>query len=89
MLRRSQYPEKQRKSIPGKRNSKCKDPEARRRKSKVATVAGMQRPRDRRDDKSCRNRSSQNTQGLAGLANWEEMLLEGLKQEHDMVCFIF
>lgn len=89
MLRRSQYPEKQRKSIPGKRNSKCKDPEPRRRKSMVATMAGMQRPRDRGDDKSCRNRSSQNTQGLAGLANCEEMLLEGLKQEYDMVCFIF
>lgn len=90
MLKRSQYPEKQKKSIPGKRNSKCKDPGTRRRNSKVDTVAGMQGARDRGDDdKSCGNWSSQNTLGLAGLANCEQMLLEGLKQEHDMVCFIF
>lgn len=76
MLRKSQCPEKQKKSIPGKKNSKCKDPEARRRNSKVATVGETQRAKNR-GDKSCRHSSNQNTQGLAGLANCEETILEG------------
>lgn len=72
------------KSIPGERNNKCKGPEARRRNSKVATVAAGQRAKDGGDDQNWRDRSGQYT-GFAGLANCEEMLLKGLKQERDMV----
>lgn len=86
MLRKSQCPEKQKKSIPGKKNSKCKDPEARRRNSKVATEGETQRAKNR-GDKSCRHSSSQNTQGLAGLANCKETILEG--RSMNLVCFIF
>lgn len=46
---------KSKENIPGKRNSKCKGPEARRRDSKKATAA-VQRARDREDGKRWRNR---------------------------------
>lgn len=42
----------------------------------MAIVGGVQRAKNR-GDKSCRQRSSQNTQVVAGLANCEETVLEG------------
>lgn len=50
-------------------------------------MAGVKRARDK-DDRTWRNSSGENTQGLAGLANCEEKLLKSLKKERVM-AFIF